>query len=358
MKHFPNIMCAAMFLAVLSALASCQKEPGTTGEMSERIAFGMGSNTKVPITDVTQLQNSSTALVFVYGTRNGSAMSAYSSTQLKYNSTGIWTLNSGNDQTWTSGSNYLFWGWAYSPTNATTTYVSGSTPYLTVSNNGTNISVHQPLTYNSAAMVDYMISYQYPATPVTTSGTTRGPIVELSMEHALAMVEIYVIKATAMTHVYVDDIRIRNFYTGFNSSSIFAHQEYGSGLANVWQFTPTGSMSADYRMQGVFNNVTGTNVSAYEATSDMASTPAKMRFIAIPQLLTQNCELYIHYWAEEGGVYTEHSLTFLPYTKSRWSSGKRTIYRITVDTSIHLQAYIEDWQTVSFIQGTILPRID
>lgn len=342
MKIFINIITITLAALLVGCGTTEPVGPATPDATSEQICFGvpLPKTTKTPITDLAQIQDSSTTSVFVYGKRGGNQINGtnYEGGQIYYAPTGIWALASGTT-TWVSGASYEFWGWAYSPTTAAS---SGS---LTVTNNGREISVVQPATYSATGSIDYLLAHKFNAT-ASTVAPIRGPIVLLELEHALAMVEIYVVKNPAMDNVTVNSITLENFHR--NGTLVCTQSTYGDGTTNIWSTSTNDEQTSAYSLSGTM-----------VLTADRTTTPAVMKFIAIPQQFGSSTTLTVNYSIIEqsGGVAKSFSQSFQLYNYNSWESAKRNIYTLTVDTSIHLYASIETWPTVNYVNGTILPEI-
>lgn len=325
-------------------LTACADHNSTEPEvLSEQICFSIPvaqSTTKTPITDLAQIQNSATTSVFVYGKRGANQINGtyYEGGQIFYAATGIWSLASGTT-TWIAGATYNFWGWAYSPTTA-----EGNG--LTIANNGETITVEQPALYSANGTIDYLLARQFPAT-ATSSTPIRGPIVTLELEHAMAMVEIYVTKNPELFSVTVSNITVSNIYKeGVLTCS--NHAIYGDGATNQWGTAASDTQDGSYSLTG-----------SLAATDDRTTTPAVMKFIAIPQQLINTTTLTIECSVveQDGATPKTISRTFQLYKYGNFTVAQRNIYSLVVDTSIELQATIKEWPAVSYVNGTILPEI-
>lgn len=144
------------------------------------------------------------------------------------------------------------------------------------------------------------------------------------------------------------------------------HRDYGSDQRNVWSITAAGSQDTDYSFTRSFN--IGSKTGGYEvkAASERNTTPSRMVFMAVPQMLTvdKKVQLQVVYWANEGSDgednYVRHEDTFTLDDGGRateWESGHRYIYTATIDTGITLDAVVTDWMPVDYIEGTVLPAI-
>lgn len=355
----------AAIVALATLLAGCSAaEPIEPDYTSESIAFGVGGVvgselTRTPITDYSQLRAATTTTVNVYGQISDDAISYsdlanYTNAPLAYNQTGIWSLASGNNATWTEGKSYRFWAYAFSPTTAITDGL------LVVENEGRDITLSQPVDYSVNGTVDYLLSHldnRFKSVPA------KGNLVVLQLEHAMALVELNVTKTAGSWGMYVDKLEVKNFRR--EVSTVESSQaEYGSGERNRWNFVPSGTADTVYGLYDTVDIAGGDYTTDYEVAVSATDTEAKMLFCAVPQSL-DNAQIYIHFWSndkqkeDDPDMWIEHEAIFnlSDYGTRRWSTATKTKYLLKLDTGIHLSALVEDWVPVDFIQGTILPEI-
>ena len=328
-KFFLLIWCVAL-------LAACEQGYNSVNtELNSTIAFSTKSVVRSAITqgDI----DGAGATVKVYATRNGSNL--YNNVQItRESATGKWYPTSGKTN-WTSGSNYSFYGYAYNVTEG-----------LTISENGTFIKVDQPTSYNEANMVDYLLSYKF-----QVADGAMMPIVQLQLEHAMALVEIYVVRG----NLFEARLKTMTFENIYSSGTLKCtnHVIANEGTPNVWEITLTGNGTTKYTLQPN---------PAIEIGGTREDTAAKMKILCIPQQLTANTKLTIVYEVNEkltndsADNWVSHTETFqlFKYSPMNYQSGHRIVYTATIDSGVNLQGAIAEWNDVDYIEGTILPEID
>lgn len=263
--------------------------------------------------------------------------------------------NTNNYRDWQAGSSYLFNGYAYTPTTATTTYP----PTLTIGSFGKEITITQPSTYNPAQMVDYMLSHTFSV----ADGRMR-PVVQLDLEHAMSLIEIRVVKHESIKEAFVESVTMSGFFRSATMNCI-SPAIYNSGNTNEWQANLAGDDDTVY------------TVTEADYTDTENRRPIKnrgeegnvvMAFLAVPQQMEMVNTLRISYWVNEKfdfeddsepDKFVRHEEEFKLYNYSPivWRAGHRVIYTLEVDTGIHLQGVIAPWIEEDYIEGTVLPDI-
>jgi len=370
-----RILISISTVFLLALLQGCNKDNSAfvNGEKTgERILFSVSDDISLKsiVEDVSDL--TSGAKVYVYGTKDGSEIkdtvstspsvkiSNYSGVQLTYDSVtslwdvatgGIWTYDKQNDR------GYLYNFSAYA--------VSGPVPseVTTSANNfGKSFTLVQPASYDGSEFTDYLLSNMTSVTStVNSTGSARGQVVNLHMEHALAAIRVKVLANEDLYRVGVLGVEIKNFYRG--ATMLCTSQAgYGSGSKNLWSTTVPTYYGNSYTRGSIAK--TTVNDSSFGSCilklgNDSAINKTEgvlMDFIAIPQDAA-NAVLTISYIVKETNTATVHqgisywNLSNYP----GWDYGYRNTYTITIDTSNQLSATIDDWADGSSITGIILP---
>lgn len=331
MKRFLQLICCVLLFV------ACENEGDNlnTGLGSE-IAFD-AENVESGRSVITQddIDNDRTTIK-VYAKQNGSKV-LYDNVEIEREATGKWYPTSGKTE-WQSGQSYSFYGYAYNTTSG-----------LTISENGAQIVVNQPTTYDESKMVDYLLSYRF----MVADGAMK-PIVQLQLEHAMALVEVYVVRGN-LFDARLKRLRFENIYSS-GSLKCTTHAVANEGMTNVWEIVLSGNGNTTYELNPSNPVVIGD-------TRD--NTEAKMRILCIPQQLTANAKLTVVYEVNEKVTtdsednWVEHSESFqlFKYAPVDYQSGHRILYTATIDSGVNLQAAIAEWKDVDYIEGTILPEI-
>lgn len=252
--------------------------------------------------------------------------------------TGKWF--SATKRNWVEGSNYSFHAYAYSTLNGLT---------ITSGKDGLEFSVQQPTTYNEEAMIDYLLSYSF-----KVADGAMKPIVQLYLEHAMSLVEVYVVRGN-MFEARLTKMTFENIYTQ-GSMKCTAQAVANSGNKNVWEVSPSGNNDVVY---------------TYEPTTPVAigderdNTEARMAIMCLPQQLTANTRLTIEYEVNEkvtpespdNFVLHKEEFQLYNYQPVNYQSGHRIVYTATVDSGVNLEGVVSEWQEVDYIEGTVLPEI-
>lgn len=320
---------------VFSLAVSCGKS-GPAGE-GVPIEFGV-SNVDVSVKSVLDQETINEGRVYVYADKGGTSL--YSGAPITLETgTGKWLPE--NIEMWENGVSYTFYGYASS-------YSYSGSSFLTVSDEGRVIDVSQPDSYSPDDMADYLLSYIFNV----SDGAVR-PVVNLSLEHAMSLVEIKVVRSPSIIDASLNSLTIEGFY---RSAKMQCQQAvYGSGDTNEWTVTLSGDPNTGYYV----------SKADIPSSEDETNDGIMMRFMAIPQQLTSGVTLTVEYSVNEKSTaddednYQVHTEKFQLYnfSPSEWKSGHRVVYVLTVDTGIHLYGMIAPWKNVDNIEGTVLPEI-
>lgn len=314
-------MLTAAFCMV--AISACTKvEPENELPYITFGVSGIGESAKALISDGDFTSNT----VYVYGVMNNTTTIydnvAITKEQNSYN----WSP--ATKRQWQGSANYSFHGYTH----------SGS---CNVTHDGLKISLSQPDTYVEENMVDYMLSHSY-----KVANGSNHHIVMLYMQHAMACVEISVVKQMSDHNITLKGITLEHIYTNA-SMECTSHAIANSGDNNVWE-----------------TKLSGNNEVRYTDTSFTAdgNTLGKMTLLAVPQQLTSYTQLSVEYTVDEDNDNTtpptEYSQAFklYNYTPYVWESGHKIKYTLTINTGVDLKAQITDWTDGGYTEGVILPN--
>ena len=276
--------------------------------------------------------------VYVCGVQNNSTKIFNNVAITRDAATGKWF--SSTKRNWVEGSNYSFHGYAYNTLNGLT---------IDSGKDGLEIEVQQPTTYNEEAMIDYLLSYSFKV----ADGAIK-PIVQLYLEHAMSLVEIYVVRGN-MFDARLTKMTFENIYTQGSmkcTSQVIAN----SGNRNVWEVSLSGNNDVVYTYEPTATVVIG---------DERENTEARMAIMCLPQQLTANAKLTIEYEvnekvsAESPDNFVTHKEEFQLYNYQpvNYQSGHRIVYTATVDSGVNLEGVVADWKDVDYIEGTVLPEI-
>ena len=328
MKRFLQLICCA------TLLTACEQWGESLDiKSNSAIAFNAESFVRSAVTQ--EDIDNARATVKVYATRNGNVL--YNNVEIGRENTGKWYPKTGKTD-WVSGSNYLFYGYAYNTTEG-----------LTINDNGKLITVNQPTSYNEEMMIDYLLSYQF-----SVANGAMKPIVQLQLEHAMALVEIYVVRGN-LFDARLKKLSLENIYSSA-SLKCTTHATINEGITNEWEVTLSGNGSTKYTVQ---------SNPGMEIGDTRENTAANMKLMCIPQQLTANTTLNIVYEVNEkvtsdgADNWVEHTETFhlYKYDPIAYQSGHRIVYTATIYSGVNLQGVIAEWKDVDYIEGTILPEI-
>ena len=177
--------------------------------------------------------------VYVYGVQNNTSRIYNNAPITRDAATGKWFPST--KRSWSEGSSYSFYGYAYNTLNGLT-LVSGK--------DALEIEVQQPTTYNESAMIDFLLSYTY-----KVADGAMKPIVQLYLEHAMSLVEIYVVRGN-MFDARLTKMTFENIYTS-GSMKCTAQAIANSGEHNVWQTTPSGLNNVVYTFEPTSTTIIG-----------------------------------------------------------------------------------------------------
>lgn len=340
-----TIKYTVLAIAIALLAPSCSKEESAQTDYAPNITFGVNAvetSTRAEIIDNSNIESKT---VYVYGSTSSTSF-IYIAEPISYDVDAKKWLptNKAMVKPWDKKASYQFYGCTFLPATPPEWRIKFSGYHKT-------FNIHQPKTYEyREQFVDFLLSHTY-----NTLGSAR-PIVQLQLEHAMALVDIYIVKhkSLAQRKVRVKTLSLTSVRT--DATMTCASQAIAnSGKSNEWQVTFIDHTPATYTIGN-----------AMEVALDTDTTGAHMRIVAVPQQLTAQNRLTVTYEVDESGdgadgneQMVEHTETFLlyNYTPIVWESGHRIVYRATIDTGIHLQGQIAAWKDVDYIEGTVLPNI-
>ena len=333
MKRFLQMICC------VALLAACEQGGDDVNIGSgSTIAFNAENIVRSVITQ--DVIDNGSITVKVCATQNGNTL--YDEEEIKRESTGKWYPVSGKDA-WVENNDYSFYGYAYNPAQLS--------KGLSINDKGLSITVEQPTSYDESKMIDYLLSYKFQV----ANGKMR-PIVQLQLEHAMALVEIYVVRGN-LFDANLKSLTLENLYSS-GSLKCTTHAIANEGTPNVWEVTLTGNGTTRYTLQPSAG-------STIVVGDTREATAAKMKSMCIPQQLTANTRLTVVYEVNEKVTpespdkWVEHTESFqlFNYQPVNYQSGHRIVYTATIDSGVNLQGTIAAWKDVDYIEGTILPEI-
>lgn len=342
-----TIKYTVLALAIALLAPACSKEESAQTDYAPNITFGVSAVATATRTEIADNSNIESKTVYVYGSTSSTSF-VYSSEPISYDADAKKWLPTDKTKVkpWDKTASYQFYGYTYLPANLPKWRLQ-----FPSSGYNKTFNVYQPQSYDqNSQFVDFLLSHTFNAL-----GSAR-PIVQLQLEHAMALVDIYIVKhkSLAQRKVRVKSLSLTSVRT--NATMTCASQAVAnSGKSNEWQTTFLDHTPATYTIGN-----------AMEVALETDKTGAHMRIIAVPQQMNAQNRLTVTYEVDESGdgtdgneQMTEHTETFLlyNYTPIVWESGHRIIYRATIDTGIHLQGQIAAWKDVDYIEGTVLPDI-
>ena len=276
--------------------------------------------------------------IYIYGVQNNTSRIYNNAPITRDAATGKWFPST--KRSWVEGSSYSFYGYAYNTLNGLT-LVSGK--------DALEIEVQQPTTYNEAAMIDFLLSYTY-----KVADGAMKPIVQLYLEHAMSLVEIYVVRGN-MFDARLTKMTFENIYSA-GSMKCTAQAVANSGVRNVWEVSPSGDNNVVYTFAPTATTIIG---------DKRENTEAVMKIMCLPQQITANTKLTIEYeinekvTADSPDNFVAHKEEFYLYNYNpiNYQSGHRVIYTATIDSGVNLEGVVTDWVNVDYIEGTVLPEI-
>lgn len=277
--------------------------------------------------------------VFVCGVQNNSTKIFDNVAITRDAETGKWFAST--KRNWVEGSSYSFHAYAYNTASGLT---------LEKSKDGLEFVVQQPTTYNEAGMVDYLLSYSF-----KVSNGAMKPIVQLYLEHAMSLVEIYVVRGN-MFDARLTKMTFEGVYSQ-GSMKCTAQAVTNSGERNVWEVSLAGSNNVVYTYQPSTPVTIG---------DERDNTGAKMSIMCLPQQISANTKLTIEYEVNEkissdspdNFVAHKEEFQLYNYQPINYQSGHRIIYTATVDSGVNLEGSISAWKDAGYIEGTVLPEIN
>lgn len=347
----------ALLVGVMSVGCENLTEEPTSGSV---ISFGtsiiVDSYSRVSTVDNAALVGGS-APVYVVGKRGTTAVYPVSSTDIgerisRDAATAKWfPTTTANKRTWVDNSSYTFNGFAFLPSTAI------SNGWLTVASGGNSITIKQPSTYLPAQMVDYLLAHTF-----SVANSSVHPLVQLDLEHAVAMVEVKVVKHSSISEAYLDKIEMAGIW---DRASMVCQSpaSYNSGESNNWDITyPTEAQRVTYGFYPDNTDPSNPEVPLVYRGEDGEKV---LSFLAVPQRMEVSNVLTVGFWVnekfDEGSadnfVYHEAKFNLYNYTPYVWDSGHRVTYTLEIDTGIRLEGVIAPWVDVDYIEGTVLPDI-
>ena len=332
-----------LYILIAVALVGCEQYEHTLAYGGD-IEFSAGIVSRGAVSQDNISSDTSNSLVQLYATLNEAAITDLNNEELKRDkTTGKWFTTT--TKRWGTG-NYSFHAYARNPRTG-----NG----LTISNNGLEITVSQPNSYNESAMIDYLLSYVFKAT--RTDSTSPRPLVQIQLEHAMSAVDVYVVKGNNFD-ASLKSLTLRNIYRQ-GTMKCTSQAIANSGERNVWKIQPSGSNDAVYTFPPE------DNANANEIGTSRENTNAKMSILCLPQQLTASTELEIRYQVNEKysssspDRWVDHIETFqlYNYNPMNYQPGHRVIYTVTVDSGVNLEGTVTAWKDVDYIEGTVLPSI-
>ena len=322
-----------IYILLAMALVGCE-QPEHVVELGE-IRF----DAVVESRDAVSQSNLEKNKIYVVGVQNNSNKIFNNVAITRDASTGKWFASS--KKNWVEGSNYSFHAYAYN-TNSGLTITSGK--------DGLELTVQQPTTYNEAGMIDYLLSYSF-----KVADGAMKPIVQLQLEHAMSLVEVYVVRGN-MFDARLTKMTFENIYSA-GSMKCTAQAVANSGVRNVWEVSPSGDNNVVYTYQPSTPAVIG---------DERDNTEAKMMIMCLPQQLTAATKLTIEYEVNEkisssspdNFVAHKEEFQLYNYQPINYQSGHRIVYTATVDSGVNLEGVVSAWKDVDYIEGTVLPEID
>ena len=337
MKRAFQILFAPLFALLIALLpVACSNDDDVMVGGTKEITFNAEHVFRGALNQ-TDIDNG-VGKVYVCGVQNNSTKIFNNVAITRDAATGKWF--SSTKRNWVEGSNYSFHGYAYNTLNGLT---------IDSGKDGLEIAVQQPTTYNEEAMIDYLLSYSF-----KVADGAMKPIVQLYLEHAMSLVEIYVVRGN-MFDARLTKMTFENIYTQ-GSMKCTSQAIANSGNRNVWDVSLSGSNDVVYTFEPTATVMIG---------DERENTEARMAIMCLPQQLTANAKLTIEYEvnekvsAESPDNFVTHKEEFQLYNYQpvNYQSGHRIVYTATVDSGVNLEGVVAEWKDVDYIEGTVLPEI-
>lgn len=322
-----------LFLTIL--FGGCSQNNDMSLATSAEIAF----NAKHMVRGAMSQSDIDRGTVYVCGVQNNTT-SIYNNTAITRDAeTGKWFP--ATKRNWVEGSSYSFYGYAYNTLDGLT-LVSGK--------DGLEIEVEQPTVYDEESMIDYLLSYSF-----KVADGAMKPIVQLHLEHAMSLVEIYVVRGN-MFDARLTKMTFENIYSQ-GTMKCTSQAVANSGDRNVWEVSLSGSNDVSYTFEPTVTTIIG---------DTRETTQAHMAIMCLPQQLTAKTKLIIEYEVNEkvtsdsADNYVLHKEEFVLYNYQpmNYQSGHRIVYTATVDSGVNLEGVVTAWKDVDYIEGTVLPEIN
>lgn len=323
-------------LFAVALFAGCGKVDDAFIGSTKEIAFNANHVSRGALNQ-TDIDNGKSS-VYVCGVQNNSTKIFNNVAITRDATTGKWFP--ATKRNWVEGSNYSFHAYAYNTRNGLT---------IDSGKDGLEISVQQPTTYDEVAMIDYLLSYSF-----KVADGAMKPIVQLYLEHAMSLVEIYVVRGN-MFDARLTKMTFENIYTQ-GSMKCAAQAVANSNNKNVWEVSLSGSNDVVYTYEPATPVVIG---------DERENTMARMAIMCLPQQLTANTKLTIEYEVNEkvtpdspdNFVLHREEFQLYNYQPINYQSGHRIVYTATVDSGVNLEGVVAAWKDVDYIEGTVLPEI-
>lgn len=343
MIRFGNILHALLCISAVCAIGSCGR--GTSLDLSgEPIAFYV--KTQLPVPTKGTVESTDDLLqkgLPIYVTDESESAPVFSQTEISYRQNGVWQ----SDVEWKDGKNYNFFAYITSPGNGT----------VSITQNGKIVTVTQPASYsqNSDVWSDYLLSYR-----VGANGTD-APLVKLDLERITTGIELYMTKSSNMTSVKLLEASFRNINTSatFNLTYHATPTDLPAqnGMKNIWSVKVNDNIRRTYS----YMPSGGLELNTYDAERGrFAQENMVMHFLTVQQSIAddENANLYIRYQVDENDTLSDYEAEFnlSLYDIKAWTRGHKVRYYISIDTSVELEGTVDEWKSVDFIEGTLLPE--
>lgn len=328
-------MKRVLYMAMVAlTLLGCSNDGEWSDGGSDEIAFNTRQVTRGALTQ----EEVDRGTIYICGVQNNSTTIYDNAPATRDDATGKWFPSV--KRNWIEGSSYSFYAYAYNT-------LSGLT--LTSGKDGLEIGVQQPTSYDEEAMVDYLLSYAFKV----ADGAIK-PIVQLHLEHAMSLVEIYVVRGN-MFDARLTRMTFENVYSQ-GTMKCTSQAIANSGGRNLWEVSLSGSNDVVYTLEPSMTTTIG---------DDRENTEARMSIMCIPQQLTANTKLTIEYEVNEKVTpdspdnFVAHKEVFMLYNYQPmvYESGHRIVYTATIDSGVNLVGTVMPWKEAGEIEATVLPEI-
>ena len=271
----------------------------------------------------------------------------FTGTEVTYSGNGVWK----SDKEWnTSKNDYYFFAYVYDAGDGS---VSGVTEG-TSAKEGTSITVTQPTSYSSdyKHWADFLMSYR-----VSKNGADKE-LVQLELERVTTGVELYMATKPGMT-ITLNKVEFRNIVREAKFDLIThatsATEPGYNGMKNVWSITRSENEITDY-FYSPAHALNAFDSSSQTSTERFSEKYRIMSFLTVQQTAIGK-ELYLEYTAMENGKEQTYTATIAleDYEPLTWYRGHRIKYYLMVDSSVNLTGIIVPWDSVEYIEGTLLP---